>query len=127
MEFSKDTFYKIQGDCCGTRIIAALYKIGDKYLFFDVGWLEASLNPLHWIGIKIKENKYEIIFRDDESGARTFMVSPIVQADGPMLEDAIRWGKYCLERENVGPALEEQIIREAYCEIIGDQPITKII
>ena len=94
---------KIEGEACGTRIVSNLFKIGDNYIFLDIGWTGASSNPVHWIGKLISEDNGKMIFRDDsypdEPEPREYFVTEITKEDkdqfGSLLIDqANKWNQW---------------------------------
>lgn len=90
-----DKFLKIEGEMCGSRVISDLFKVGDRYLFVDIGWPYVDSNPFHWIGKLISDKDGKMIFQDDsfieeEPEPRIFTITEIAKNDKEYKE-VVRW------------------------------------
>ncbi|MCX5832783.1 MAG: uracil-DNA glycosylase family protein [Deltaproteobacteria bacterium] len=112
---------KIVGEECGTRIVSELFKAGDRYVFFDIGWPDAALNPIHWIGKLVSEKDGVMVFQDDthadiEPEPRTYTISPITTRDkyyngGSMLDDVNEWRQW--QKDNgYGEEQAKEVLQE---------------
>ena len=54
------------------RLLAGLFHVkGKGYVFLEVGWVNASLNPVHIIGDLVKEGKNEWVFEQVHENGKT--------------------------------------------------------
>lgn len=122
---------KIESDICGTRIVANLFNVGDRYIFLDIGWTDASMNPFHWIGRLISVDKGKWVFQDDtyadeEPEPRVYTVTEITDKDKNdygefLLEQANFWKKYCKDKGFDEAAAKEAVRREFNLDV--DMPV----
>lgn len=99
------------------RIAMAVYRAGDRYFFFDIGWIGASWHPIHEIGKLTKADDgngvwhFEEIMSDGPN--RTFRLSVLEEdaegEDGHMVDDYFAYKKFLEQRKITDDFMAEQI------------------
>jgi len=84
-------YLKIDGNVCGSRVVAGIFKTPGGFVFFDVGWDYASLNPVHNIGQLVSERPGEWDFKNKEGDG--FVITELKE-DDPLMFDAKEWFSY---------------------------------
>lgn len=86
----------------GERVIAALFQVKDGIYFFDIGWPEATLNPLHFVAGQISgEGPWKI---DD-------CEINLLEKDDPLMNEYLEWLDYKKEN-NITDEMTRKVFEE---------------